>query len=127
MITSSHSATDGKIDTTDALITSSHSATDGKIDTTDALITSSHSTTDALIVIVDGVVDSILVLATLMRDMMEGDEWIDTAPTPWQVVTTVKEAGGGVGGAELIRKDLKTINDVDVTSSNQRIDRTVEP
>ncbi|KKN11902.1 hypothetical protein LCGC14_1021830 [marine sediment metagenome] len=127
LVTSSHSATDGKIDTTDALITSSHSTTDGKIDTTDALITSSHSATDGLITTVDTVVDSILVLVTLMRDMMEGDVWIDTAPTPWQAVTTVKEAGGGVGGADLIRKDLKTISDVNVTSSNQRIDRTVEP
>ncbi len=127
LITSSHSTTDGKIDTTDALITSSHSTTDGKIDTTDALITSSHSTTDGLITTVDTVVDSILVLATFMRDIMEGDDWIDTAPTPWQVVTSVKDAGGAAGGAELVRKDLKTISDVDVTSSNQRIDRTVEP
>ncbi len=105
----------------------------------------SFSTTDGLITTVDTVVDAIKAVTDLLPDggaltslatlanqvwminVMEGDVWIDTAPTPWQVVTTVKEAGGGVGGAELKRKDLKTISDVNVTSSNQRIDRTVEP
>ncbi len=87
----------------------------------------SFSVTDGLITTVDGNVDSILVLATFMRDVMEADVWIDTVPVPWQVVTSVKAAGGGAGGSELIRKDLKTIIDGNVTSSAERIDRTVEP
>ncbi|HEG43245.1 MAG TPA: hypothetical protein ENH94_04260 [Phycisphaerales bacterium] len=150
LITSKHSDTDGKIDATDAelakvpksdsnvtwnvtalasinaevdtALVDYDGPTKGEMDTAHALLA-----TEAKQDIIGGGVGAILVLTTWAQDVLEGDVWIDTAPTPWQVVTTVKEAGGGVGGAERIRKDLKTINDVDVTSSNQRIDRTVEP
>lgn len=106
----------------DTALTDYDGPTKTEMDTAHALLA-----TEAKQDIIDGNVDSILTLATFMRDVMEGDVWIDVTPTPWQVVTSVKEAGGGVGGAELIRKDLKTISDGNVTSSNARVDRTVEP
>jgi hypothetical protein len=139
-IVDAHTATDGKIDTTDALITSSHSTTDGKIDTTDALITSSHSATDALITAIDTVVDAIKAvtdllpdsgaltsLATLanqtwMKNFLEADTFTDTTTTPWREIVRLKGTTTPITVKELFETDGD-----DIVAENQRIGRITEP
>lgn len=129
-VTDAHSATDAKIDTTDALITSKHSDTDGKIDTTDALITSKHSTTDDHLTDIKGTsfvkdTHSLIDLWTLsdwMRDVMEGDVWTNTATTPWRMEIRTK----GTASA-LIEKELLEIDGTDITAVTQRIGQKTEP
>jgi len=70
--------TDGKVDTIDAnvvlVLEDTGTTLDGKLDT---VITAVNTTLDGKIDTIDGLVDTI-------KDILEGDEKVDTATTPWQ-------------------------------------------
>jgi len=57
-----------------------------------------------------------------IKDILEGDEAIDTGAAPYQRVVTHKTTE-----AELIRKDLKDIDGNDITNINTVIGSMEEP
>jgi hypothetical protein len=58
----------------------------------------------------------------LTSQILAGDASIDTEATPWQIVVKLKGTD-----TELIRKDLKDINDDDLTAINTVIASATEP
>lgn len=67
-------------------------------------------------------IDSILTLATFMRDVMEGDVWTNTATTPWRQEIRSK----GTESA-LTEKKLFQVGGEDVTSIRNAIGQKTEP
>ena len=59
----------------------------------------------------------------LIWDVLEADSYIDTVPTPWQLVTHQK----GVPGNEYMRKDLKDENGANVIDTDTVITKHSEP
>lgn len=57
-----------------------------------------------------------------ISDCLEGDVSIDTSTTPWQMVVKIKGTS-----TELIRKDLKDINDANLTAISSIIGKRTEP
>lgn len=76
--------------------------------------------------IADAVLDEALgthsgALAVLYQ-IAEGDTTIDTTTTPWQLVIKKKSTD-----TELVRKDLKEVDDTDVTAVDQIVGKQEEP
>jgi hypothetical protein len=59
---------------------------------------------------------------TFIKDIMEGDAEIDTTTTPWQMVIKKKSTS-----TELVRKDLKDVTGVDLTSAGTIVGQQKEP
>lgn len=61
------------------------------------------------------------------RDLLEADRYIDTSPTPWQLVL-VKKGTGALGvGTELLRQDLFDEAGDDIETINDFIGQQVSP
>lgn len=58
-----------------------------------------------------------------IKDVMEGDSYIDKTTTPWQYVIHKK----GDSGTEYIRKDLKDVDGGDITDVTVAIGKHTEP
>ena len=57
-----------------------------------------------------------------IKNVMEADAVVDTSANPWQLVVKHKTTG-----AELIRKDLKDVSGVGITSIKKIIGQYKEP
>ena len=66
--------------------------------------------------------DTILANTNVIKNILEGDEAIDTTVTPWAVVITNK-----ISDAELVRKSLKDTAGANITSTATVIGQKVEP
>ena len=86
----------------------------------DTAISDAALATAAALATVDGNVDTIL-------DIVEADRYIDTAPTPWQLVL-IKQGTGGLGvGTELLRANLKDVAAGNITNTTTVIGQSVTP
>ncbi len=83
--------------------------------------------TSAALATIDGKIDTVDNFLDTeidwLLDVAESDSYIDTATTPWQLVTHMK----GDAGTELMRKDLFDVSGGNVTSTTTVIGRHLEP
>lgn len=70
-----------------------------------------------------GDIKSIKELADWLKNVAEGDAYIDKTTTPWQLVVHKK----GDANTEYIRKDLKDVNGANITSETVAIGQHKEP
>ncbi len=56
-----------------------------------------------------------------LKNVLEGDETIDTAPTPWERVVKIKSTS-----TELVRKKLRDVNGNNITATSTVIGRSTE-
>ena len=59
---------------------------------------------------------------TFIKNVIEGDAEVDTSTSPWQIVIKIKGTA-----SELIRKDLKSVAGVNLTSANTIVGQQTEP
>lgn len=108
--------TDGKIDTidtnVDAILVDTGTTLDGKLD---AILVDTGTT-------LDGKIDDVDTIVTLIQDILEGDQEINTAVTPWRHL--IKRT---IGGATLVEKELFQLDDSDVTASTDIVGNEIEP
>lgn len=114
----------------DLALASSLATTDGKVDTistavvttldtiVDSILEDTGTTIPALIATVDAIVDTI-------KDILEGDEKVDTATTPYQRL--VRKNTDVNWATPLVQQDLKQADGSDVTALTDVIGQQIAP
>lgn len=72
-------------------------------------------------------IDSNSTVLAFIKNVEEGDHYIDKSGSPWQFVITVKGTGGPGVGTELIRKDINDVDGTALAATTTVVGQLVEP
>jgi predicted GIY-YIG superfamily endonuclease len=65
--------------------------------------------------------------ADFIQDLLEADQYIDTAATPWKLVLVKKGSGSLSTGQRLLTQNLKTVDGTNLSSIDTFVGQTVAP